>query len=272
MQTAWNPIFGYHLSKVENSQQLYDEIFTISLQHLLTKCGLSAIPVDGKVLTDAIFDLNSHDVIPISPTKTINGQQLKELFITTLFLRLLESKLDAGSYIFLALSRVVSSIDTAILVADREIPLIEIDEKTARLPKLHTSFEFQVKEFVDYQKNVEEKILTPDPINIEKLTKIAGNYKEIVLIYLRTFALMQSDDVEDFFKKQPKCYIILPFSGKLEYFPTGSVGDDPKILQSKPDKHNYIITMPNDVFSTITFNPPSCLVNEKDIPLPRDMR
>ena len=102
MQTPWKPIFGYRLSDVQNSQKIYDEIFHVALTHKFADSELIAFRIDGKVLTDAIFDLNSHDRISVSSGKKITGQQLKELFITAIFLKTIENKILKDSLVHVA--------------------------------------------------------------------------------------------------------------------------------------------------------------------------
>ena len=268
MQTPWKPIFGYDLSETQNSQKIYDEIFKAALTHKFANSGLSAIPVNGKALTDAIFNLDSHDNITILPGKIVNGQKLKELFITTIFLKFLESKLSYGSLIYIAVPHAESSVDAAVLVAESNTPLVIIDDRTARLPKLHASFEFQIKEYVDHQRLKEARIVIPEPIDVERLTNVAGSYKEIVLVYLRAFVNFNSDDVKEFFEVNPNCYLIHPFSGTLEYTPSGDVGNEPVTIQSKVDKHNFVVVFPSGAFSTIAFDPPSVLVKVENFPYP----
>lgn len=269
MQTPWKPIFGYRLSDTQNSQKIYDEIFRVALTYKSINSGLTAFRVDGRVLTDAIFDLNSHDRILVPPEREITGQQLKELFITTIFLKTIENKISKDSLVHVAVPLTSTSVDTAVIVSEPSATVEMIGEKAGRLSSTYAIFPFQIKEYVDRQRLKEAKILAPEPVNVAKLTKLSGNYSEFVLVYLRAFTNFSSGDVDEFFERNPNCHLIHAFSGPLEYIPSefDENGEKKKVtLYSKPDKHNYVVVSPNGTFSTLAFDAPSFLVAEKDLP------
>jgi len=100
MDTSWKIVFPYRLSAQKNAQAVYDTLFRAALKYRFRNTPLWAVPVNSDTLTDAIFDLNNHDTVPVD-TKIITGQQLKELFITTIFLKHLETRFTQGAAFFI---------------------------------------------------------------------------------------------------------------------------------------------------------------------------
>jgi hypothetical protein len=275
MQTPWKPIFGYRLSDTQNSQKIYDEIFRAALTYKFADSGLAAFRVDGRLLTDAIFDLNSHDRISVPPKKEITGQQLKELFVTTVFLKTIENKIIKDSLVHVALPLVSTSVDTAVIVSEPSATVKMVGKNDGRLSSTYAIFPFQIKEYVDHQRLKKAKIFAPEPVDVGKLTKLSGRYSEFVLVYLRAFTNFSSGDVDDFFERNPNCHLIHAFSGPLKYIPSelDENGEKKQVtLYSKPDKHNYVVVSPNGTFSTLTFDTPSFLVAEEDLPFPFRIR
>ena len=91
MDTSWKIVFPYRLSATKNAQAVYDDLFKAALTYRFRHTPLWAVPIDSETLTSAIFDLNNHDTVHIG-SKAVTGQQLKELFITTIFLKQLETQ------------------------------------------------------------------------------------------------------------------------------------------------------------------------------------
>ena len=88
MNIPWKIIFHYQLGHKTNSQAVYDEIFKAALIYKFRNLSDFVVPVNSQSLTDAIFNLTDHDRIKIA-NKIISGQKIKELFITTIFLKFL---------------------------------------------------------------------------------------------------------------------------------------------------------------------------------------
>lgn len=257
MLTPWKIVF-HNLNPGINSQILYDEIFKLALNYKLKKHGLSAMPIDNKTLTDAIFDLNSHDKIetPIN-REIISGQDLKELFITVIFLRNLELNLVQNKKFFIVLPQSDNSCDTAIMIVDSNTPIQKIKEKEFKLPEKHIPLVFQIKEYVDFRRLNNDTLMVPTSVNIEKLGLIVGGYSDYILVFMRDFSNYNSNDLKKFFKKNPKCFLI-SIAGDIEYIPDGE--KEYKPIPLNKEKHNYIITSPKETFAVVSFDRPSCLV------------
>lgn len=257
MQTPWKIICGYTLGPATNAQAVYEELFKAALSYKYRGIPRVAVPVNGRELTDAIFTLNSHDVLRAG-NKQINGQQLKELFITTLFLKRLETQFQEGNFFFLVLPVEEESCDTAVIVANADAKLHVVNGTQVRIPKEHVPFEFQIKEYINYQKSQNLALLVPERVDISKLKKIAGQYTENVLIFMRAFSNYHSEDTKDFFKEHPNCYLI-SIPDAIMIIPQNSTEEQYQPIQLNKEKHNYIITYPEQTFSVISFDPPRYL-------------
>ena len=138
---VWNLIGGQ-----DRTQGVFDDIVRSALLYKL-KDATGTVPVDS-VLTEAIFDLNSHDEVPMPMYKdtVINGQGLKELFITNIFAKALEN-LEAyrGKVMFMTLPIEDNGADTGIFSVDADG--FHYDEKGAIIiDKESVQHIFQVKE------------------------------------------------------------------------------------------------------------------------------
>ncbi|UZE93025.1 MAG: hypothetical protein IB617_02595 [Candidatus Nealsonbacteria bacterium] len=264
MQTPWKIIFGYRREEGVNCQGVYEEIFRAALAYKFKNLPPgSVIPVDAQILTDSIFKLNAQDQLTVA-SKQIDGQKVKELFITTVFLRYLESKFPSGSLIFVVLPKKESSCDTAVMIVEPGVKIDKLDDKQLRLPAEHLPYLFQVKEYVDYENLVGDSLSPFRPIDVEKLQMIVKNYEEIVLVYQRDFLNYKSEDLDEFFKVNANCYFISPVFD-LQYIPEGSSVKKYEPVPLDKDKHNYIVTSPDNKFAIAIFKHPGFLVEEKYI-------
>lgn len=262
MDTSWKIIFHYQLSSQTNSQMIYDEIFKSALTYKFRGAAGFAIPINNKVLTDAIFSLNDHDKLKLGD-KIINGKKIKELFITTIFLRFLESKFPQSSFFFVVLPEDEGSIDTAVMVTKPDILPKEVNKTQLRLPEEHYPFHFQIKEYVDFKRLQSDSLLLIQPIDVIKLNKIAGIYDENTLIFMRDFMEYSSDDLKQFFTEHPNCYLIaMPDQSQITFVPNNSTDGMPQKIKLDSSKHNYIITFSYQTFATVSFNRPRFLLDK----------
>lgn len=264
MQTPWNIIFGYRLERGINCQGVYDEIFRAALAYKFKNLPPgSVIPIDAQILTDSIFKLNAQDQLTVA-SKQIDGQKVKELFITTIFLKYLESKFSLGSLIFVVLPKKESSCDTAVMIVGPDAKINKLGNKQLKLPAEHYPYLFQVKEYVDYTNLVGDSLSPFRPIDVEKLQMLVKDYEEIVLVYQRDFLNYKSEDLDEFFKLNTNCYFISPVFD-LQYIPEGSSVKKYEPVPLDKDKHNYIVTFPDNKFAMVDFKRPGFLVEEKYI-------
>jgi len=261
MYTPWKIIFQYQLNSRVDSQILYDEIFKSALMYKF--CGMTGftIPVNSKILTEAIFNLNDHDKLKFRNIE-VSGKKLKELFITTIFLKVLESKFPKLSSFFVVVPEKERSVDTAVMITEPDVLLIKIDGTQFKLPKECHQFLFQVKEYVDFKRLQSDNFLSIQPIDVDKLNKVAGTYDEITIIFMRDFMQYHSDDLKDFFAAHPNCYLIAtPDQSLTKYIPNNSTSRIPEKVKFNPSKHNYIITFSGQAFIVVSFDRPRFLLD-----------
>ena len=255
MNTEWKIIFQYPLGKGTNAQVLYDQLFKAALTYKFSKTGLFAVPVDNKILTHAIFDLNSHDQLKVG-RNLLNGQKVKELFITIIFLKHLETNFATGDNFFIVIPEKETSCDTAVIVSKLGAKLTPKNTKQLQLSSDHYPFEFQVKEYINFDRLKNDQLLTPKNVDTKKLSGMAGQYAESILVFMRDFLHYQSHDIQSFFDDYPNALLIA--------MPDTIEKDGTKIMLN-PDKHNYIITFSEKTFSIASFNRPSFLVSDDQI-------
>lgn len=255
MSDKWQIIFQYQLKINGDAQIIYDKIFKVALTYKFRNIKGFAVPVDNKVLTESIFSLTSHDKIEIEG-RTINGQKIKDLFITSIALKWIESKFEKEDYFFIVITENETSCDTAVMVAKKGSVLrsIDDDEKQLIFPEEHFPFEFQVKEYFDFERMKKDPLLISKEIDVEKMEKIVKQYSEITLIYVRDYIDYESDKMIDFFEKHKDCYFI---SSPIR------IGIDGKEIPIDHDKHNYVITLSRQLIVVESFNRPSFLLKEK---------
>ncbi len=263
MYTEWKIIFGYRFGPKANAQAIYDALFQAALSYKFKNLQEIAVPVNSVTLTDAIFKLNVHDQIKLPFGKSVDGQSLKELFITTIFLKYLETlrtKFPPDPFFFIVLPPKPTSCDTAVIVSESaEVK----DVKQLRLPKNHIPFLFQVKEYLNPAALQDKNLSIPKPVDIKKIEDNVSGYSESVLVFMRDFSDYQSEQFKDFFDRNPNCYLIA-VPTDIQFIPKGSSTQTIESISLDPNKHNYIISFPDgETLSLVNFEWPKCLVELK---------
>jgi hypothetical protein len=251
MNTPWKIIYGYKLNPKTNAQAVYDDLIRSALTYKFRGVKNLAVPVDGRTITEAIFGLNAHDEVSIKGGQmTISGQKLKELFITTIFLKRLESRFKHEDDIFIVLPESETSVDTAVMVVEAGSKMTPLNPKLLKLTREHIPFEFQIKEYFDFSRLTQDTFLIPVGVNLGKIEEVAGHYTESTLIFLRELLNYQSEDMEKFFQDHPNCYLISA---------TNQVTVDGRNIPLDESKHNYAITYPGNTMSLESFELPRFL-------------
>ncbi len=254
MNTPWKIIYGYTLSSTTNAQAIYEDLIKSALAYKFRGLNGFAVPVDGRAITEAIFGLNAHDQVSVRDGRImISGQSLKEVFITTIFLKRLESKFKIGDNFNLVLPESVTSVDTAVMVVEAGSKVVPVNPKLLKLTKQHVPFEFQVKEYFDFERLDEANLLTPVGVDLAKIQKVAGQYTESTLIFMRELLDYRSIEMEKFFQDHPNCYLISA---------TNQIVVDGKDVPLDGSKHNYVISYPGNTMSVESFERPRFLLSD----------
>jgi len=256
VNTPWSIIFGYELGQSKNAQAVYNMIVRAALQY--KHRGLPpgfAVRIDSGTLTDAIFGLNSHDTVELNG-KQLSGQKVKELFITTILLKRLETKFVPGDGFFIVLPEEEGSCDTAVMVVKPDAKVSIPAPGQLKVDKSVTQFLFQIKEYTDFARLKGDEFITPqdvDPAAIAGVTK--KEYEEFILVFIRDFLTYKSEEMQEFFA-QHQNWIIISSPASLEH--------DGKPISLDPGKHNYAVSYPWDTLSIEIFDrPPSMLTDEE---------
>jgi len=256
VNTPWKIVNYYKVGSAQNAQTFYDKLFQIALSYKFRKLPRGfATPVNNQTLTDAIFDLTSHDILKIDD-KEINGQKVKELFVTVILLKRLETKFENNDTVFIVVPEAETSCDTAIFVAKSDAKFKLLKNDGLKLDDSHTQFHFQVKELTDFNRLTGEELLTPKNVTSTDIAAVTRKkYKEEVLVFMRDFFIYQSENFKNFFETHPN-YILISMPDQI-------VKDNMPIALD-PDKHNYIVTLPT-MFTIESFSRPSTLLTEEQI-------
>ncbi len=263
MNISWNIIFAIQKGTRANAQAVYNVLMKTALTYRYSKTGLAIIPVSPVEITDSIFRISDHDHLNIKfegSVKNITGKDLKELFIASIFLKHLEEKGEYvdGSGFFVSQPDVVGSCDVNIFVSKPE--LVKINDVALKLSSDYHQYPLQIKEYFDYAKS-NKKIMIPEPIDVSRLEGLAGNYKEITLIFLRELLEFNTVKLGEFFKRHPNCSLIsVPQGSEISYTPKDNPTGSKKVIPLPSSKHNYLLTFSDTVFSVVSFDKPPFLV------------
>jgi len=255
--------FWFSFRKTEDTQMLFNELL---LKALMYKYPINKfiLPINNKMITEAIFGLNSKDQLEINyksrnDSIMINGQDFKELFIALIYARFLRSLKNwedvdfTNKNVVLVKAEEDSDIDFVIAAVDQ----FQVDSNKIDFRKSDgILFYSQIKEYYEYENNTSESNILeiPQIFDFEKFSeKIFKKYGDIetlfFIVFIRSFTKIDfktivKDNVEkEIFKK---CIFIgSPFLNKNVLPNDGFVF--------------FVIRGSDLVKNTVTFNFPSYL-------------
>ena len=222
----------------DRAQDVFEDLVKSALLYHLKDFKSGLFPVDS-LINDAIFGLNVQDMVPLPMYDvTISGQQLKELFVTTIFTKEMQNiKRFEGKTMFLTPPLRDEGADAGVFVIDSDGYYTDKDGFIV-ITKENESAIFQVKEYVDYQSMKNDKIVIPKPLDPEffHIKKLKTYNEEIILIYIRDSRVFTVLDLRAALEelKGKKVYILLSF---LANIPLG----DGKEYKLVPDCYNFLI-------------------------------
>lgn len=166
-----------------------------------------------------VFEFNQSDKIRMVDGDVLDGKKLREIFITTIFAKFLDSgcltdNAITNKRVFVCYNpEERSGIDTAIFIPENPILAEKGSERfIAVAGKSSLNYVIQVKEYFDYNE-FRGKIETPKEFNVQKFNvgKLMS-YDEIILIYIRGFCELDIEqirkDLEQHNLGKKKIYII----------------------------------------------------------------
>jgi len=219
-------------------------------------------------IEDFMFGLGVKDKLLIN-NKMINGQRMQELFITTIFCKLLEERCkEKSEIIFICIPFEEKAYDSMVVTANKNKLRIYKNEKERAvfMPETENGIykdgflaRFQIKIYFDFKNYSEFKksvTIKPYPvdkdiINLEKLNICQEN----VLYYFRGPVLIDSDELIKIFKdfQGEHLYCIQHFVSDVSL----SSQNETSYFKAYKDKFNYIIhdVVTNDRFLAYFENP-----------------
>lgn len=203
-------------------------------------------------IEDFVFGLGTKDKLSIN-NKTIDGQRMQELFITTIFCKLLEERCkEKSEIIFINIPFEEKAYDSMVVTASRNKLRIYKNEKerTVFMPEVENGIykdgflaRFQIKIYFDFENYSEFKKsgkVKPYPVNEELINLEKLNIgKENVLYYFRGPVLIDSDELIDMFKdfQGEHLYCIQHFEYDVPLYSQSGKS----CIKAYEDKFNYII-------------------------------
>ena len=222
----------------DRAQNVFDDIVKSAMLYRFKNFKSGAFPVDP-FLTDAIFGLNSHDEVPLPMYGSkINGQKLKELFITTIFAKAMqENGRYNGKAMFITLPIKDEGGDVGIFSVDPDGYKIDKEGFIVMAKETEAAI-FQVKEYVDYEKLKSSRIIVNEPIDPKffHIDKLKTYSEEVILIYIRDARVFNTLDLKEALKelKGKKVYVLLSFNANI---PQG----DGTVIKLMPNCYNFLI-------------------------------
>lgn len=251
------PIYNFK-AHTNYPQVIFNDLIRTALAHKFDSKPI--IKVTPKILTEAIFNLSNHDKITMEK-KQIDGQKLKELFITCVYLKYVDN-VSKNKYIFVSLPIKDESYDTAVYAA-AEGSWQRMGQKIKLVGPDVTAYYIQIKEDVDFS-NIQEFDSGQEPreISPDNLEKKVRGYSELVLIYSRNYGVFNSQNFQPFLHKYKNAGLITVPStteGPMEYTrPDGSV----EKIDFEPRKFHFLIQDYNNTIH-VKFDEPNFLIPEQ---------
>lgn len=220
------------------AQGVFEDLVKSALLYHFKGFKKGLFPVDS-VINDAIFGLNSQDQVPLPMySATITGQQLKELFIATIFAKEMQKiKRFEGKTMFLAPPIKDDGADIGIFVVASDGYHTDKDGFIV-ITKESESAIFQIKEYVDYQHMKNEKMVVPQPLDPKffHIEKLKVYNEEIILIYIRDSRVFTLPDLQSALQelKGKKVYVLLSFLADI------SLGNG-NLIKLVPNCYNFLI-------------------------------
>lgn len=239
------------------SQLFFTAILKSTLNYKYSNFNSSAVPSSGKDITNAIFCLSAKDSLSLF-NKNINGQKIKELFITAVYLKYLDAT-NTDKLIFVAIPFIEESYDVAIYITEKgNFQYIKNGDR-CKLSDRHTAYYIQVKEEFDYNASKNNFQKLKNGLNIKSFEKKVADYTELMLIFIRDYCKYDTDEAKSFLEKNKNVGLIsMPSLEQKEILVTDGIDKGKKIILDE-GKYNFFIYSENQT-AHIRFSVPDFLI------------
>ena len=186
------------------SARVYCNLMRAALDYRYRNHAGTAIPMSDKDLAvNPVFEFKESDRIPVSPTSTVDGKRLRELFVTSIYAGYLDGLSEYNGFkikdrrLFIAYPEQDSSVDSAIFITEMA-PLVRDGNYLFRAiaGKSSLSLYIQVKEYYQYN-DFQQAILYPKAFQVSNLgVAKLRSYTELILVYVRSFCTIDFSDIK----------------------------------------------------------------------------
>ncbi|MDX9964268.1 hypothetical protein [Desulfobacter postgatei] len=243
----------------DDVQDFFDNILkaTLTYKFKKTHSGSSGVLINGKDLTEAIFKLTVKDKLEIYG-QTINGLRVKELFISTIYLRYLVATLEK-EFILVAFPFQEEYYDIAFFTVKEKN--YTVSDNKFHIPIDSAAHYVQIKENFDYEEyNKFNEADEPKKFDSKKIENTTSRYNNVLILFFsRNHSLFESENIESFLEKNKNVGIIImpsPAIPEIEF--TGGRDKGKKILLEK-DTYNFLLETGNGM-AHIKFKVPKFLI------------
>ncbi len=209
MDTELFHILYWFITGSKGTQLFFCDLIKKALDYKYKEYRNVAIPVTETFLqSNPVFELTERDKIRVIANHIVDGKKFKEIYITLIFARLLDTadyfrdlKVKFKKAFISYVENIHSEVDTYIFLTPRK----EIRSKQKIYwPPGTVIFSLQIKECFKYEDLYSKKMITSQELNIDKLfnVKRLKYYDNFILIYLRGFFEIDLEQLKEDLKKQ----------------------------------------------------------------------
>lgn len=237
------------------SQTFFEAIIQSALEHKykIFKKGFIFL-LSGRDITDAIFNLTDKDFLEIF-NKTVNGKKLKELFISSIYLRYLDFRHE-GKIISITIPFTEESYDVAFYVSEKENLKMKSKDKL-ELSGCLEGYPIQIKEEFDYKASKDGYKVLKKGLDMASMDQKCTYYDELVLIFIRDYIEYTTAEIKTFLDDNKNVALISTpsFIAKENLSADKGAERQPSIQKGK---YNFLIHTWANILH-VKFNPPNFL-------------
>jgi len=248
--------FIYCLKTGEGQPQVFfNEILKSALTYKYKNSSESTPRVSQEDLTNAIFGVSDQDNLTLFG-KTVNGQRVNELFITSIYLKYLDS-ISPDKMMIIAIPLREESYDVVVYITEKN-GITDMGGGKCKLTKNFTSYHIQIKEEFDFKASQDGLSTLKEGIDISSLESKAEPYDELVLIFMRDYAIYSSVDAQDFLEKNKNVGLILMPSLEPNEIQLTDGADKGKTIKLEEGRFNFLLNTQGHILH-IKYNVPNIL-------------
>lgn len=143
---------------------------------------------------DPVWIFKESDKIPIAQKGFLDGKKLRELYVTSIFVCLLDNTMTFDNFkvrdktISIGYPSVDTGVDSFISVSEKTFEFMDNGKIAFGIAgKSSLFYQIQVKEYFNFAESL-KVIQSPKPFNLNQLKpKRLKSYNEIILVYIRSF-------------------------------------------------------------------------------------